>query len=116
MSRNLPLNQKIDGDFVKAKKPAFPLVGYKSKLPQGVADEIVKEVLEKETLSLQDFKLSEFKLKMKGSLREIPMSYRNLKIDLQEEMATFKFWLKKGSYATVLIREFTKSCPYEGCS
>ncbi len=108
MKRGHPLNEFIEGDFVKGGKPALPIIGYKSKIPKGEAGEIVLSVLEKEEVSPGDFNLEVRKLREKGGLRKIPMSYKLLKVKAEDEDLLISFWLEKGSYATILLREFCK--------
>ncbi len=108
MRRGHPLNEPIDGDFIKGGKPAFPVVGYKSKLPKNEAGDIVESVLEREGVKPEDFKLEVRKLRDKGSLRKISMTHKLLNVDTGENDITLSFWLEKGCYATVLLREFCK--------
>ncbi|RLG41956.1 MAG: hypothetical protein DRO05_02550 [Thermoproteota archaeon] len=109
MRRGHPINEFIDGDFVKGGKPAFPLIGYKSKLPREEAGDIVESVLEREGVGPEDFNLEIRKLRDKGGLRKVPMTYRLLKAGIcSENDVILSFWLEKGCYATVLLREFCK--------
>lgn len=108
MGRGHPLNKPIDGDFIKGGKPAFPIVGYKSKLPKGEAGDIVRSVLDREKVRPEDFKLEVRKLRDKGSLRKVPMTYRSLMANTNKSEIVLSFWLEKGCYATVLLREFCK--------
>lgn len=108
MRRGHPLKEQIDGDFVKGDKPALPIIGYKSKLPKGEAGDIVESILDKERVKPEDFKVEIRKLRDKGSLRKIPMNYRFLKTDRGDSEVSLSFWLEKGCYATVLLREICK--------
>jgi len=108
MRRGHPLNKPIEGDFIKGGKPAFPIIGYKSKLPKGEAGDIVKSVLEGEKVRPKDFKLEVRKLRDKGSLRKVPVTYKSLMVDINKNEVVLSFWLEKGCYATVLLREFCK--------
>ena len=108
MRRGHPLNKPIEGDFIKGGKPAFPIIGYKSKLPKGEAGDIVKSVLEGEKVRPKDFKLEVRKLRDKGSLRKVPVTYKSLMVDINKNEIVLSFWLEKGCYATVLLREFCK--------
>ncbi|RLG46426.1 MAG: hypothetical protein DRN90_06515 [Thermoproteota archaeon] len=108
MRRGHPLNEPIEGDFIKGRKPAFPIIGYKSKLPKGEAGDIVESVLEGEKVRPEDFKLEVRKLRDKGSLRKVPMTYKSIMVNINKNEIVLSFWLEKGCYATVLLREFCK--------
>ncbi|MEM3873216.1 MAG: tRNA pseudouridine(13) synthase TruD [Nitrososphaeria archaeon] len=107
--RGLPLNRCVEGDFVKAREPAFPLLGYSSKLPNGEAGEIVKSVIERENLELARFRNKDLGLKVKGSLRKLRLNYKDLAYANSGNSVCFCFWLEKGCYATTLLREFCKN-------
>ncbi|MCX8188781.1 MAG: tRNA pseudouridine(13) synthase TruD [Nitrososphaeria archaeon] len=107
--RGLPLNRCVDGDFVKAGEPAFPLLGYKSKFPRGEVGEIVKSVVEKENFELTRFKNKKLGLKVKGSLRKLRLNFKDLRYAGNDNIVCFNFWLEKGCYATALLREFCKN-------
>ena len=113
MELGLPLNAMLDCDFVKAGNPAFPLVGFKSKIPHNVCGEIVRDVLETEGVSQTEFKIKELKIYEKGNLRELPLTFKQFDYKIVGDKVVFSFWLKKGCYATVLIREFCKNNFYE---
>ncbi|MHA1238687.1 MAG: tRNA pseudouridine(13) synthase TruD [Candidatus Odinarchaeia archaeon] len=99
-------------------KIVLPLIGYSSKLPEGEMQDIINEILKREQISLKDFYIRELpKASSSGEYREILMSPTNLQIhgpmkdDLNPTklMLIFEFFLTKGCYATVLLREFMKS-------
>lgn len=107
--RSMPLNKCIEGDFIKAGEPAFPILGYRSKFPDGEAGEIVKNVIESEYLELTRFKNKGLGLKVKGSLRKLQLNYKDLKYVGDDGSVAFYFWLERGCYATTLLREFCKN-------
>jgi len=110
ISCSMPLNRPVEGDFLKGGSPAFPLLGFKSKIPGGDAGKIVRSVLEREGLELKSFRNRSLGLKVKGSLRKLQLNYRNMKYASSGEgSAKFSFWLEKGCYATTLLREFCKN-------
>jgi tRNA pseudouridine13 synthase len=91
----------------------LPLVGYDSQ-----ADEISRNILETEGVSIEDFRVKEFsKAGSKGGFRDCFVPAHDLSLldasqdDLNPECmkATLSFRLPKGSYATVLLREFMKN-------
>lgn len=100
----------IEGDFIKGKQPAFPIVGYKSKFPSGEAGEIVNKVLEDEGIEKNEFKHEIKRLSYKGTLRKIDMNFKDFSYEIKNQNeVNFKFWLEKGSYATIFLREFCKN-------
>jgi len=96
---------------------AIPLVGFKQPPSQGVEGEIEREILEIEKVRLQNFHVSFMpEVSAPGELRTILAPT----IDLSAEEASkdsenpskrgvrLDFTLHRGSYATVLLREFMK--------
>ena len=106
-------------DAVKEGKMcvAAPLVGIKQPPSRGLQGEIEQEILETENVTPENFQLSFMpEATAEGRVRAILNPVRNL---LQEEIAEDKenidkqmiklgFTLHRGSYATVLLREFMK--------
>ena len=96
---------------------AIPLVGYKQQPSDGVQGEIEREILEAENVAPRDFYVSSMlEASAPGGLRTILASI----IDFSVEEASrdsasprkrkmgLGFTLHRGSYATVLLREFMK--------
>jgi len=96
---------------------AIPLIGSRQKPSNGVQGEIEKEILETENLAPQDFYVSSMpEISAQGELRTILAPI----IDFSVEEASrdsasprkrrmgLDFTLHRGSYATVLLREFMK--------
>ncbi len=94
---------------------ALPLPGFDLKIPEkSWISESLKEILEEEEVKLQDFNHEVGMLKSKGSYRPavLFMDRLNLRWELKNEKdAVFSFFLPRGSYATVLMREFMKVSP-----
>jgi tRNA pseudouridine13 synthase len=96
---------------------AAPLVGTNQPPSKGVQGEIEQEILETENIAPENFQLSFMpEATAEGRVRAVLNPVRNL---LQEEIAEDKenadrqmmklgFTLNRGSYATVLLREFMK--------
>jgi len=95
----------------------IPLIGYKQQPSDGVQGEIEREILEAENLAPRDFYVSSMpETSAPGRLRTILASI----IDFSVEEASrdsesprkrkigLDFTLHRGSYATVLLREFMK--------
>jgi len=108
------VQKAIDENEVRT---AIPLIGFKQHLSSGIQGEIEKEILETEGLKPEDFRVSSVpQISAPGGLRTILTPIINLSIeDLSEDSANpssralkLSFMLQKGSYATVLLREFTK--------
>ncbi len=86
--------------------------GYRTKLAGGIQGEIEREILREEGISLADFMIKSIpEASSKGDVRRsclnpLKLSFRVLKSS--ETLVEFSFLLTKGSYATVLLREFIK--------
>ncbi len=85
---------------------ALPLPGYETKLV-GWSGEKLKEILEEEGIDLESFKSPYPEFSSKGSLRvaEIPFDFERFSYS----EGVFEFFLPKGCYATVFLREYMKS-------
>jgi len=105
--------EKIEGDFVNSKKEVvIPIIGYKSKFPNNEMKEIIEDVMEKEGIKKEDFKHEIKFLSRKGDLRKIKLNFKDFSYKVEENEkidVQFKFYLEKGCYATVLLREFCKN-------
>ncbi|MHA1797568.1 MAG: tRNA pseudouridine(13) synthase TruD [Candidatus Helarchaeota archaeon] len=93
---------------------AAPLIGYDIK----DVDEVLKSILEEEQIKLEDFKMKAFpRLRSKGIYRPVffkPSNLSILSVDSDDKFPKkykirIKFGLKKGIYATVLLREIIKN-------
>ena len=98
--------------------PALPLVGYKQALSNGEQGEIERKILEDEEVQLSSFKIPLMpEVSSRGKLRTAVTPVKDFKMDASVEdeanmgkrRVTLSFSLMKGSYATVLLREFMKS-------
>jgi tRNA pseudouridine13 synthase len=86
-----------------------PLVGTETELADGVPGEIEREVLAEVGVAPGDFDLpGEFD--SDGTRRAVQVR-TDLAVDRDDDALTFAFALPKGSYATVLLREFRKGDP-----
>jgi len=96
---------------------AVPLIGPDQPPSKGIQGEIEQEILESENVTPEKFQLSFMpEATAEGRVRAVLNPVRNL---LQEEISEDKenagrqmmklgFTLNRGSYATVLLREFMK--------
>lgn len=84
----------------------LPLIGYDSKL-EGRTGEIIRGVLKDELISLDTFRLPRMpELSEPGSFRETCMEVSGFRYSISKNSLTLKFTLGKGSYATVLLKNF----------
>jgi len=92
------------------------IFGYETEFAGGVEGEIERKVLEAAGLELSDFRITELsKMSSKGTRRPIlvpvmPSIEEVTEDDLNpaREKVLLKFFLPKGSYATVVLREYMK--------
>ncbi|RLI01577.1 tRNA pseudouridine(13) synthase TruD, partial [Candidatus Bathyarchaeota archaeon] len=103
------LNKKRVNFLVKQRIAylALPLPGYEIK-GCGWSLEKSKEILENDGLSYSDFKHEFDEFSSKGSYRLADMPVWNFKYKFLNNSVIFDFFIPKGCYATVLLREFTK--------
>lgn len=86
-----------------------PLVGTDTTLGEGVAGEIESAVVDDVGITQSDFDLPE-PYHSTGTRRAILVSTA-IDTDVRETSAEFGFAFPKGSYATVLLREYLKTAP-----
>ena len=125
------LSQRIQ-DNMQLKKPlkedckltvnnedylALPLVGYKLAPSTGKQGEIEKRTLKEEGVEPQNFRVTGMpEISSKGGLRTALTQLINLKMvepsnngaNLSNKMISLNFVLRKGSYATIVLRELMK--------
>jgi len=96
---------------------AIPLVGFKQAVSKGMQGEIEQNVLEQENVKLEDFKASAMReAGAAGGLRAILTPILDFVADEPtsdsenrlKNIVQLHFALRKGSYATVPLREFMK--------
>jgi len=96
---------------------AIPLIGFEQAYSEGAQGEIEREILEIEDAAPQDFYISRMpEISAPGGLRTVLAPIVNLSIEkpTKDSANSFKrkvmlgFTLHRGSYATVLLREFMK--------
>jgi len=114
---NRTLSRLLDGEWYD-EKYEIPLVGYKTDLKDNRPENIIQEILREENVSQEDFRLQEMpELRSEGSYRRAFGDFRNFSVlstdeddlNMSKNMMRLKFDLPKGSYATVLLREFMKN-------
>ena len=96
----------------------FPLIGFNTQLSDDRQGEIENRILDEEGIERRIFRMSTMpELKAYGGYRTAMMKIRELaRLRISEDSlnrdrakATIRFSLPKGSYATVVLREFMKS-------
>ncbi len=87
-----------------------PLYGHKTMLASGQSGILEESLLDKEKLSLEDFKLGRG-LAMTGERRALRIPVSDPSVHEEHDDFILNFSLPKGSYATSLVREITKSEP-----
>ncbi|WP_457549161.1 tRNA pseudouridine(13) synthase TruD [Archaeoglobus sp.] len=88
---------------------AIPLPGYETVLGDDWTSERIRFYLERDGIDLKDFKHEYKEFSSKGSFRvaDILIEHTNFKYEIKGDV-TFNFYLPKGCYATILLREFVK--------
>ncbi|MFT4964172.1 MAG: tRNA pseudouridine13 synthase, partial [Halobacteriales archaeon] len=86
-----------------------PLIGTETDLAEGGPGEIERAVLNEVDLKPADFDLPD-PFHSTGDRRALAVSTH---LNVQRDPVTFSFALPKGSYATVLLREYLKTNPTE---
>ena len=107
-----PDNERECADLV-ARGGAFvagPLVGFETPVASGPAGELLERLLREEHVERRMFRLpSSPEVASRGAWRPALLPVPPTGISVDPEGARFRFALPKGSYATVLLREFLKS-------
>jgi len=96
---------------------ALPVIGFKQPASGGVQGELEREILEAESVAPPDFRVGHMpETSAPGGLRAALTSIANLSIEepvrdhanTSKRTVSLNFMLQRGSYATVLLREFMK--------
>jgi tRNA pseudouridine13 synthase len=85
-----------------------PMFGYKMKRPEGAVWETEHEILEQSGLDLHLFDLPGG-MRMEGERRPLRVPAGDFSWSASGDVVTVEFSLPKGSYATSLVREITKT-------
>jgi tRNA pseudouridine13 synthase len=87
----------------------LPLIGYESILAEGAQGEREKAILAEEGITFEDFRVAEnLELGSRGT-RRAALCQVLPKWQVEDNRATLQFVLPKGSYATVVLREYMKN-------
>lgn len=112
-ARNEEYELAIDGK----KCLAIPLIGYRQFVSMGEQGEIEKGILTSEEVTPKDFKIAAMpQISSPGGLRVALAPLIGLRVEdpmkddanPKRKMVSLGFTLRKGSYATIILREFMK--------
>ncbi len=112
----LPLPGEPVFKYGKWEFPAIKVVGYATTLRNTVQDLLIKEILEEENVETTSFKVKDFpEIRARGWLRcsvalaeDLTISEKDDELNPGKKKLTLRFFLMKGSYATVFLRELIK--------
>jgi tRNA pseudouridine13 synthase len=91
---------------------ALPVPGYATRLPPVLQTEMLNSLLRNEGITLRDFRNPKMKaLDSPGGLHLTAIIIDDLTASYVEEGLRVAFSLRKGSYATVVLREIMKNDP-----
>ncbi len=86
--------------------------GYATRLPPTKQSEILKEIMRTEGITFNDFRDSQMRsLDAPGGLHRTSISLSDWEASIKDEGLLVKFNLRKGSYATIVLRELMKNHP-----
>lgn len=121
IKHEMPLDKVLNGDYTvkvnNATCVALPLVGFKQFFSTGKQGEIEMEILEAEDVKPNYFRVPQMpKISASGGLRTALASISSLSVEKSvrdqanrsRQQVRIGFMLPRGSYATVLLREFMK--------
>ncbi|MDQ1261623.1 MAG: tRNA pseudouridine13 synthase [Euryarchaeota archaeon] len=87
----------------------LPLIGFETAIEEGAQGEMERSILREESISPEDFRvLQNPDLGSRGT-RRAALCHVKPQIKVEEKLAELQFILPKGSYATVVLREYMKS-------
>ena len=91
---------------------AAPVFGYATRLPPSQQSDLVREILKEEGIQLMDFRNPKSRsLDSPGGLHLVSIRVPDLRASCSDEGLHLRFSLRKGSYATVVLREIMKNDP-----
>lgn len=91
---------------------AMIVPGYSSKTPPSLQSEIVSKILESENIRFAQFRNTQNKnLDSPGGLHLVSIRIPDLQIECTDDYMGLTFSLRKGSYATIVMREIMKNHP-----
>ncbi len=92
----------------------LPLIGFETRLAEGRQGEIERRVLREEDVSPDGFRVEDNPDIGSRGTRRAALCPVHPEISVKEDTAILEFVLPKGSYATVVLREYMKGIGYIG--
>lgn len=93
---------------------AAPLPGYSTKMPPSMQTDMLRKLLSEEGMSIHDFRDPKRKaIDSAGGLHLLSIIALEIEGNCIENDLVMRFQLRKGSYATVVMREIMKSHPIQ---
>ncbi|MBN1235030.1 MAG: tRNA pseudouridine(13) synthase TruD [Methanotrichaceae archaeon] len=86
----------------------LPLIGFETAIAEGAQGEIERAILREEGISPENFKIEENPDLGSRGTRRAALCRVTPQIKVEENRAELQFVLPKGSYATVVLREYMK--------
>ena len=95
-----------EGDVLEDNIPTGNLLGYNTKLSNGIQGDIEKEIMEKENIDLNKFKIEDYG-NFPGTKRKLITKIYDFQYNINEKdnIITLSFSLERGNYATSVLRE-----------
>jgi tRNA pseudouridine13 synthase len=91
---------------------AAPVPGYATKTPESKQSDLLYQILKDEGVGLQDFRNPENRhLDSPGGFHLVSVKLHNPKVSCTQDGLQIRFNLRKGSYATIVMREIMKNNP-----
>jgi tRNA pseudouridine13 synthase len=91
---------------------ALPILGYSTRMPPVKQSDFVRQILKDEEIRLIDFRNQEMKsLDSSGGLHLAAIHIPDFEASCTDDGLLVRFSLRKGSYATVVMREIMKNHP-----
>lgn len=91
---------------------AAPIPGYSTKLPPSKQTDMLREILKDENLDLKEFRNASVRsLDSPGGLHLVSIAPVDMHTQCTDEGLVLGFSLRKGSYATIVLRELMKTNP-----
>ena len=87
----------------------LPLIGFETALEEGAQGEMERSILREEGISPENFRVPENPDLGSRGTRRAALCHVKPQIRVLENRAELQFTLPKGSYATVVLREYMKS-------
>jgi tRNA pseudouridine13 synthase len=91
---------------------SIPLPGYSTKTPPSTQTDMLRNLMLEEDVTFRDFRKPEKKaINSAGGLHLLTIMLQDIEGECEEDNLVLRFQLRKGSYATVVLREIMKNNP-----